>query len=110
MNSQRILLTGGLLLFLSSLIYGVLYDTYLAGETQHAIVYHLDMALNMAAKGDLTMASAFAGKFGLESQLQTIQSRISLHLAMAGALTILPLLILGQLSISERLKRIWPCC
>lgn len=106
MSSQHILLAGGLLLFLASLLYGVIYDGFFAAESHQAIVYHLDMALNMAAKGDLGMASAFAGKFGQESRLQEIQSRISLHLAMAAALTILPLFILEQLRVSEHLKRI----
>lgn len=106
MNSQRILFVGGLLLFLSSLAYGVFYDGYLAVENHRAVIYNLDMALNMAAKGDLTMASAFANEFGLESQTHDIQSRISLHLAVAGAMATTPLWILPKLDISERLKRV----
>lgn len=32
MSSQHILLTGGLLLFLGSLLYGVIYDGFFAGD------------------------------------------------------------------------------
>ncbi len=106
MASQRILFIGGLLLFLSSLAYGLFYDGYLATENHRAVIYNLDMALNMAAKGDLTMASAFANGFGLESQMHDIQSRISLHLALAGAMATAPLWVLPKLDISERLKRL----
>lgn len=104
--SQRILFIGALLLFLSSLAYGLFYDGYLAKINNQAVIYNLDMALNMAAKGDLTMSSAFANEFGIESELRDIQSRISLHLALAGAMAIAPLWIIPKLDMSERMKRV----
>ena len=106
MSSQRILLVGGFGLFLLSAVYGLLYDGFVAAEQQQSLLYNLDMALNMAAKGDLNMASAFAGQFGAESASRDIQARIPLHLALAGAMTIAPLWISPKLDISERLKRI----
>ncbi|MDR3566281.1 MAG: hypothetical protein P4N59_33265 [Negativicutes bacterium] len=105
MSSQNILLTGGLLLFLLGVGYGLVYDGLIMPENHRAMVYSLDMALNMAAKGDLTMASAFAGQYGDESFSRDIGVRIPLHLALAGAMTTLPLWIAVELDISERMKR-----
>ncbi len=106
MSSQRILVAGSFVLFLTGLLYGVLYDSYLAAENRQAIVYHLDMALNMATKGDLAMASAFAKQFGIASQINEIQSRISFHLILAGAMALIPLWVLPNLDISESLSRV----
>lgn len=106
MTSQRILFSGGLLLFLLSIGYGLLYDSFILPARHQALHYNLDMALNMAAKGDITMASAFAGQFGQENGAGEIQARISLHLALAGAMTAIPLWLTPRLDISERMKRI----
>lgn len=106
MSSQRILLIGGLLLFLLSVGYGLLYDGFIMFEQHRSLLYNLDMALNMATKGDLAMASAFAAQFGAENTTRDIQARIPLHLALAGAMTTVPLWITGKLDISERIKRI----
>jgi hypothetical protein len=105
-SSQRILLIGGLLLFLLSIGYGLLYDGFIMFEQHQSLLYNLDMAINMATKGDLTMASAFAAQFGAQNAARDIQSRIPLHLALAGAMTTVPLWITGKLDISERVKRI----
>ena len=106
MNSQRILLAGGLLLFLFSAGYGLLYDGFILVQQHNSLLYNLDMALNMAAKGDLAMASAFAASFGAAAADGNVHARISLHLAIAGAMTTVPLWISPKLVISERLKRI----
>ncbi len=106
MTSQRILFSGGLLLFLLSIGYGLFYEGFLLPARHQALHYNLDMALNMAAKGDITMASAFAGQFGQESGAGEIQARIPLHLALAGAMTAIPLWLTPRLDISERMKRI----
>lgn len=106
MNSQRILLVGGLMLFLLSLGYGLLYDGFILHAQHNSLLYNLDMALNMAAKGDITMASSFASQFGAESEIRDIQARIPLHLALAGAMTAVPLWLAPRLTISERMKRI----
>lgn len=106
MDSQRILLVGGLLLFLLSLGFGLVYDAFLLNEQHASLSYNLDMALNMAAKGDITTASVFAGQFGVENKARDIAARIPLHLALAGAMTAVPLWLAPRLDISERLKRI----
>ncbi|MDT8902953.1 hypothetical protein [Anaeroselena agilis] len=106
MTSQRILSSGGLLLFLLSVGYGLFNDVFLLPARHQAIHYNLDMALNMAVKGDITMASAFAGQFAQESGLREIQARIPFHLALAGAMTAIPLWLTPRLDISERMKRI----
>ncbi len=106
MASQRILFLGGLLLFLLSAGYGLAYDGYILPARLQALHYNLDMALNMAAKGDITMASAFAGQFGRSSAAGEIQARIPLHLALAGAATTVPLWLTPMLDISERMKKI----
>lgn len=105
MNSQRILAVGGLLLFLSSLAYGALYDAYLWRQNHQSMFYNLDMALNMAAKGDLMMSSAFAREFAAISRINELQARLPLHLALAGSMAILPLWMLSRLDMSERMKR-----
>lgn len=106
MTSQRILFLGGLLLFLLAIGYGLTYDALILPAQQKSLLYNLDMALNMAAKGDITMASAFAGQFGQDSATRDIQARVSLHLALAGAATVIPLWLAPKLDISERMKRI----
>lgn len=107
MTSQRILLTGGLLLFLLSIGYGLVYDSFIQPAQRQAMLYSLDMALNMAVKGDLAMAGAFATQFGAEQAAETFQARIPLHLALAGAMTTAPLWLDTRLDVSERLKRIF---
>jgi hypothetical protein len=106
MTSQRILFTGGLLLFLLSLAYGIFYDAFILPARHQSLLYNLDMALNMAAKGDIAMSSAFAGQFALESGEGDLQARIPLHLALGGAMTAIPLWLTPRLAISERMKRI----
>ncbi len=106
MNSQRILVIGGMLLFLLSAAYGLFYDGFLHQEQNQVLMYNLDMALNMAAKGDLTTASAFAQEFGIESQTRDVQAHIPWHLAVAGATAIAPVWLAPKLDISERMKRL----
>lgn len=106
MTSQRILFSGGLLLFLLSVGYGAIYDGFILSAQHQAMLYNLDMALNMAAKGDIGMAGAFASQFGLESSVRDIQARIPFHLALAGAMTVIPLWLTPKLTISERVKRV----
>ena len=106
MTGQRILVVGGTLLFFLSVGYGLIYDGFLAQHQQRALLYNLDMALNMATKGDLAMASAFAAQFAAESETMEAQARIPLHLALAGAMTVIPLWLTPKLDISERMKRI----
>lgn len=105
MASQRILFLGGLLLFLLSTGYGLIYDGFILPAQQQSLLYNFDMALNMAAKGDITMASAFAGQFGQDGGAKDAQARIPSHLAMAGAATAIPLWLSAKLDISERMKR-----
>jgi hypothetical protein len=105
MTSQRILLAGGLLLFLLSAFTGLYYDLILRPEQHTAVSYTLDMALNMATKGDPAMAAAFAGEFASLSLLQEIQARLPSHLAFAGAAAIAPVWIVAKLDISERMKQ-----
>ncbi|VBB05944.1 Hypothetical protein LUCI_1155 [Lucifera butyrica] len=106
MNSQRILVLGGLLLFLAGLVYGLYYDGIAAGERYNTMLYNIDMAVNMAAKGDITTASAFVRDFGSADRTQIFQARISYHLVMAGAATMLPLWLITRLDMSERIKRL----
>ncbi len=106
MTSQRILFLGGLLLFLLGVGYGLVYDGFILPAQHQSLLYNLDMALNMAAKGDIIMASAFAGQFGQDSAARDIQARIPLHLALAGAATVIPLWLAPRLDISERMKRV----
>lgn len=106
MTSQRILLAGGLLLFLLSAFAGLYYDLVLRPEQHIAASYTLDMALNMATKGDPAMAAAFAGEFASLSLLQEIYARLPLHLAFAGAAAIAPVWITARLDTSERLKKL----
>lgn len=106
MTSQRILVIGGMLLFSLSVGYGLLYDGFLAQHQHRSLLYNLDMALNMATKGDLAMASAFAAQFAAENEIREAQARIPLHLALAGAMTVIPLWLTPKLDISERMKRI----
>jgi hypothetical protein len=106
MNSQRILLVGALLLFLSSTMYGLFYDGFLQQAQQQSLLYNLDMAINMATKGDLITASAFAQQFAVENRAKDIQARIPLHLAVAGAMATAPALLLPKLDISEPLKQV----
>lgn len=105
MTSQRILFLGGLLLFLLAIGYGLAYDAFILPARHQSLLYNLDMALNMATKGDITMAAAFAGQFGQDSAARDIQARIPLHLALAGAATAIPLWLAPRLDISERMKR-----
>jgi hypothetical protein len=105
MSSQRILVIGGMLLFALSVGYGLFYDGFLAQHQHRSLLYNLDMALNMATKGDLAMASAFAAQFAAESETREAQARISLHLALAGAMTVIPLWLTPRLDVSERMKR-----
>ncbi|SDF78148.1 hypothetical protein [Sporolituus thermophilus] len=106
MTSQRILAAGGLLLFLLSTAYSVYYDVFLRQEQHLALLYNLDMALNMATKGDLTMASAFARDYAGFAQAAYYHARIPVHLAAAGAMTAVPLWLAGKLDVSERMKRV----
>lgn len=106
MSSQRILLTGGLILFILSAGYGLVYDCFIRIQTHDSLVYNLDMALNMAAKGDVTMAGAFAEQLASGSLARDAGARIPLDLALAGAMTIAPLWIAAKLDVSEQMKRI----
>jgi len=47
-----------LLLFLLSIGYGLFYESLVLPAQHRSILYNLDMALNMAAKGDIAMAGA----------------------------------------------------
>jgi len=105
-TSQRILLMGGLSLFLCSIGYGFYYDGFVLTTQHNSLSYNLDMAINMAVKGDIAMASSFAGRFGVENQARAILARIPLHFALAGAMTTVPLWLAPRLETSERLKRI----
>ena len=104
MTSQRILVVGGLLLFLLSTAYGLFYDGFLHDEQHQSLMYNFDMALNMAAKGDLATASAFAQQFSIETQIRDVQARIPMHLAIAGAMATTPIWLAPKLDISERIK------
>lgn len=106
MTSQRILLIGGLALFLGSLGYGFFYDGFILPARHDSLGYNFDMAINMAVKGDVAMAGAYAGRFGAENQARELLARIPLHLALAGAMTTIPLWLAPRLDVSERLKRI----
>ena len=106
MTSQRILTSGGLLLFLMSALAGLHYDLILRPEQHMAVSYTLDMALNMAVKGDPTMAAAFAGEYASRSLILEIQSRLPLHLAFAGAAAIIPIWLTAKLDVSERMKQL----
>lgn len=100
------LLMGGLALFLCSIGYGFYYDAFILSAQHNVLSYNFDMAINMAVKGDIAMAGAFAGQFAAESQARDILARIPLHLAIAGAMTAVPLWLAPRLAASERLKRI----
>lgn len=107
MNSQRILLIGGLLLFLSGITYGVIYHLFLNPAYQQSILYNLDMALNMTVKGDFEAASAFAVQYQAEAAAHEIHSRIPLELMLTGVLSA-PLLIASRyIETSERMQRIF---
>lgn len=106
MTSQRILLIGGLTLFIGSLGYGFFYDGFILRAGHASLGYNFDMAINMAVKGDIAMAGVYAGRFGAEAQAQELLARIPLHLALAGAMTTVPLWLAPRLEASERLKRI----
>jgi len=97
---------GALLLFVLSIGYGIYYEIFLRPEQQQSLIYNLDMALNMATKGDLSTASAFAGQFGNVNQSMSVQSRIPQHLALAGAMLLAPLLLEPKLPVNERIKLI----
>ncbi|MDD4602074.1 hypothetical protein SDC9_22902 [bioreactor metagenome] len=107
MTSQRILLIGGLLLFLSGLAYSLFYHIILNAINQHSLLYNLDMAFNMTAKGDFETASAFAIQYRIEAAAHQIHSRIPLQLMLTGLLSA-PLLIASQyIEASERLQQIF---
>lgn len=106
MTSQRILLIGGLALFLGSLGYGFFYDGFILPARHTSLGYNFDMAINMAVKGDIAMAGAYAGQFGAENQARELLARIPVHLALAGAMTTVPLWLAPRLEASERFKRI----
>ncbi|MGI6091969.1 MAG: hypothetical protein GX348_00080 [Veillonellaceae bacterium] len=107
MNSQRILLMGSLLLFLAGIAYSMFYQFLLNLAHHHSLLYNLDMALNMAVKGDFEAASAFALQYRAEAAAREIHSRIPLELMLTGALCA-PLLIASRyIETSERMQRIF---
>lgn len=106
MTSQRILLLGGMFLFVLSCLTGLYYDLVLRPLQHSAVSYTLDMALNMAVKGDPAMAAAFAGEYASHSLVQEIQSRLPLHLAFAGAAALVPLYLTVRIDMGERIKRL----
>lgn len=107
MTSQRILLIGGLLLFLSGVCYAMFYHVFLQHSYQQSLLYNLDMSLNMAVKGDFEAATAFAMQYSSESAAHTIHNRIPLYLMLTGILTA-PLLIASRhIETSERMQRIF---
>ncbi len=105
MDSQRILAVGGLILSLAGAAFGLLYDAFLLREQQYSLTYHLAMAVNMAAKGDLAMAGAFVEKYGAESWRSSVLGRIPFQLLLTGAIAAIPLWLMSKLDISERMKR-----
>lgn len=107
MTSQRILLIGGLLLFLSGICYAMFYHVFLEHAYQQSLLYNLDMSLNMAVKGDFEAASAFAVQYSSESAANTIHSRIPIYLMLAGTLTALLLIASRHIEASERMQRIF---
>lgn len=107
MTSQRILLIGGLLLFLSGISYAMFYHIILQYGYQQSLLYNLDMALNMAVKGDFEAASAFAMQYNSESAAHTIHIRIPLYLMLTGVLTAPLLMASKHIEASERMQRIF---
>ena len=107
MSSQRILLIGGLLLFLAGITYGLYYHLMVNTANQHSLLYNIDMALNMAVKGDFETASAFAEQYRAESAAQEIHRRIPLELMITGLLSA-PLIIASRyIEASERQQRVF---
>lgn len=107
MNSQRILLLGSLLLFGAGITYSIFYHLILSGVHAHSLLYNLDMALNMAVKGDFETSSAFALAYRDEAAAREIHNRIPLELMLSGALCC-PLLIADRyVEASETMKRIF---
>jgi hypothetical protein len=106
MTSQRILVVGGTLLLLLSVFSAIVYDCLLMEEYHREMVYNLEMAIDMAAKGEGAIASTYIRQFGVISEVNNIESRIQTFLVSAGVMTMLPLWLTSELNLSERMKRI----
>ncbi|MBP2653952.1 MAG: hypothetical protein H6Q73_1521 [Firmicutes bacterium] len=106
MTSQRISLVGGLLLLLLSVLSGIVYDCLLMEEYHQEMVYNLEMAADMATKGEGALASTYIRQFGVISEVNNIESRIQTVLVLAGVMTLMPLWLTSKSGFSERMKRI----
>jgi hypothetical protein len=107
MNNRRILLLGSYLLFFTCLLYNIYFNEFMKEECQTVIIYNLDMALNMAVKGDLVTASTFAREFGQETKTLDFFSRVSRDLSLSGIICLAPLWIIPKLEYtSETTKNI----
>lgn len=107
MRSEHILVTGGLGLFFASVVSCLYGDGWAWPRQQAVAMYSFQMALNMAATGDLAMLGAFVEQFGRDSVAGLSLYRLPWHLALAGALTVLPLWLMPRLQeVSERMKRL----
>lgn len=105
MHSQRILLIGSLLLFFCGIGYGTFYQIFLNTSQQYSLEYNLAMALNMAVKGDMDTAAAFAEEYQTELTAREVHRQIPLHLMFAGAITAVALVAGKHMDTSEGLQR-----
>lgn len=101
MNSSRILLASSLLFLLLSILTGVIYSSYYQSILEQKTFANLDLALNMAIKGDIIMSSQFAMLYAKDLNKLLILNSLPNHLMVLGIAMLVPLFILPKLNINK---------
>lgn len=84
MNGRRVLVAGGMLLVLSGLLYSLVYLIFFAQPLDKAWVGNLELALDMAMKGQPEMARGYAREMAGLGRVRLIHWLVIGHLTCAG--------------------------
>jgi hypothetical protein len=103
MNGWRILVTGGMLLVLSGLIYMIGYVVFFLQPLEKTSVISLELALDTAVKGQLEIARGYAREFAALENRRLSHWLVIAHLVGAG----LTALAAGSFIRALELKKRW---
>jgi len=103
MNGRRILVVGGMLLLLAGLSYAAVYVAVFSQALAKMQLLNLQVALDMAVKGQLEMARGYAQEFHNLQRRQLLHWLVPLHLILGG----LTALAISSFIRALELKKKW---
>lgn len=88
MNGRRILVLGGMLLLLAGLIYAAVYMAIFFQVLAEMQLLNLQVALDMAVKGQAERARGYAQEFHYLQRRQLLHGLVSVHLILSGLIAL----------------------